>query len=95
VILTGGFDGRAPIDSPDESPANPCEPWNSTGAPLLGEELYMYATASVWAGVGPGDMRSDVNRGNNTASAREERGALTAFTPCATFAAGSSVAKAC
>lgn len=96
VIVTGGFDGRAPVDSPDdESPADPCEPWNSTGAPLLGEELYMYATASLWAGVGPGVMRSDVDRANNTAAAREERGALTAFTPCATFAAGSGVAKAC
>ena len=60
-----------------------------------GDELYMYATASVWAGVGPGVMRSDVNRANNTAAAREERGALTAFTTCATFAAGSGVAKAC
>lgn len=96
VIVTGGFDGRAPIDSPDdESPADPCEPWNSTGAPEQGDELYMYATASVWAGVGPGVMRSDVNRANNTAAAREERGALTAFTTCATFAAGSGVAKAC
>lgn len=95
VIVTGGFDGRAPIDSPDESPADPCEPWNSTGAPAQGDELYMYATASVWAGVGPGAMRSDVNRANNTASAREERGAMTAFTTCATFAAGSGVAKAC
>jgi hypothetical protein len=96
VIVTGGFDGRAPIDSPDDdSPADPCEPWNSTGAPELGDELYMYATASVWAGVGPGVMRSAVNRANNTAEAREERGALTAFTTCATFAAGSGVAKAC
>lgn len=96
VIVTGGFDGRAPIGSPgDESPADPCEPWNSSGAPLQGEELYMYATASVWAGVGMGRMLSDIDRVNNTAAAREERIALSAFTPCATFAAGSSVTKAC
>lgn len=94
VIVTGGFDGRGPIAS-DESPADPCEPWNSTGAPVEGDELYMYATASVWAGVGVGRMLSDVDRANNTASAREERIALSAFTPCATFAAGSSVLKAC
>lgn len=94
VIVTGGFDGRAP-SAGDESPADPCEPWNSTGAPLEGEELYMYATASVWSGVGVGLMRADVDRANNTAEAREERIAMTAFTPCATFAAGSSILKAC
>ena len=96
VIVTGGFDGRAPLSSPaDESPADPCEPWNTSGAPLEGDELYMYATASVWSGVGLGRMLSDVDRQNNTASAREERIALSAFTPCATFAAGSGVTKAC
>lgn len=96
VIVDGGFDGRGPIDSPgDESPGDPCEPWNSTGAPIEGDELYMYATASVWAGVGRSLMRDDVNRSNNTASARQERVALTAFTPCATFAAGSGTTKAC
>lgn len=95
VIVTGGFDGRAPTGSPGESPGDPCEPWNSSGAPLAGDELYIYATASVWAGVGTALMRSDVDRANNTASAREERIALSAFTPCATFAAGSGVIKAC
>ena len=96
VIVDGGFDGRAPTSSPaDESPADPCEPWNAAGAPAFGEDLYMYATASVWAGVGAGRMLSDVDRANNTASAREERIALTAFTPCATFAAGSGITKAC
>lgn len=95
VIVDGGFDGRAPVaDSPGESPGD-CVPWNSTGAPVLGEELYIYATASVWAGVGPGLMRDDVDRANNTASAREERIALPVFTPCATFAAGSGITKAC
>lgn len=97
AIVTGGFDGRAPIDdSPgDESPPDPCEPWNSTGAPLLGDELYIYGTASVWSGVGQGLMRSAVDRSTNTADAREERIALSAFTPCATFAVGSGVDKAC
>lgn len=97
VLVDGGFDGRAPVpeDESPESPADPCEPWNTSGAPVEGEELYIYATASVWAGVGAGDMRADVNRANNTASAREERGALVAFTPCATFAAGSGINKAC
>ena len=95
VILTGGFDGRAPLGSPAESPGDPCELWNSSGAPVVGDELYMYATSSVWAGVGTRLMRSDVDRANNTASAREERIALTAFTPCATFAVGSGVTKAC
>jgi hypothetical protein len=70
-------------------------PWNSTGAPAAGEELYIYATAAVWAGVGPGRMLSDVDRANNTASAREERPALVAFTPCATFAAPTGVPNPC
>lgn len=96
VVLDGGFDGRGPVDSPgDESPGDPCEPWNSTGAPVEGDELYMYATASVWAGVGRALMRDDVDRRDNTASAREQRVALTAFTPCATFAVGSGITKAC
>ena len=98
VIVSGGFDGRGPIDSPGEiSPADPCEPWNEFGGPAFGDQLYIYATASVWSGVGApgGNMRSDVNRRVNTASAREERGALSAFTPCATFAAGSGITKAC
>lgn len=97
VIVTGGFDGRAPIDeSPgEESPGDPCVPWNSTGAPVMGDELYMYGTASVWSGVGRPLKRDDVDRANNTASAREERVALPVFTPCATFAAGSGVTKAC
>lgn len=99
VIVDGGFDGRAPdsAESPespgDESP--PCVPWNSAPGPALGDPLWLYATASIWAGVGTALMRDDVNRANNTASAREERPALAAFTPCATFAAASGVAKAC
>jgi hypothetical protein len=99
VVVDGGFDGRAPTDdSPGESPGSPgdpCVPWNSTGAPAAGEELYIYATAAVWAGVGPGRMLSDVDRANNTASAREERPALVAFTPCATFAAPTGVPNPC
>ena len=95
VIVTGGFDGRPPLASPSDESPDPCEPWNSTGAPIEGAELYMYVTASVWAGVGVGLMRADVDRANNTAEAREERIAMSAFTPCATFAAGSGVTKAC
>jgi hypothetical protein len=95
VIVEAGFDGRGPLDSPgDESPGD-CVPWNSTGGPVLGDELYIYAVASLWAGVGPGRMLSDVDRANNTASAREERPAMIAFTPCATFAIGSGFTKSC
>jgi hypothetical protein len=96
VIVSGGFDGRAPFpdDSPG-SPSDPCVPWNSTGAPGPGDELYIYAVAALWAGVGAGRMLSDVNRADNTASAREERPALVAFTPCATFAAPSGIPNPC
>lgn len=94
VIVDGGFDGRAPGD---ESPGSPgdCIPWNTTGAPVQGDELYMYATSAVWAGVGSTMMLGDIDRANNTATARDERVALAAFTPCATFAAGSGITKAC
>jgi hypothetical protein len=94
IIIEAGFDGRAPGD-PDVSPGDPCLPWNTTGAPAVGDELYVYAVASLWAGVGAGRMLSDIDRANNTASAREERPAMVAFTPCATFAVGSGVMKAC
>jgi hypothetical protein len=96
VIVDGGFDGRAPIDpeSPGESPGD-CIPWNSTGAPDLGDPLYMYAVAGVWAGFGSEAMYADVNRENNTASARAEAPVLAVFTPCAVFAAASGVTKAC
>ncbi len=94
AIVTGGFDGRAPLlESPGA--VDPCEPWNSAGAPSFGDPLFMYGTASVWAGVGTGDPRDDVNRADNTASAREERVALPVFTPCATFAVSTGVLKAC
>lgn len=89
VIVDGGFDGRAP--GCDESPG--CEPWNTTGAPAFGEDLWIYATAGVWAGVGRGVLLDSVNRANNTAEARDERIALAAFTPCATFAASSGIPK--
>jgi hypothetical protein len=96
VIVSGGFDGRAPFpdDSPG-SPGDPCVPWNSTGAPGPGDQLYIYAVAALWAAVGPGRMLSDIDRANNTASAREERPALVAFTPCATFAAPSGIPNPC
>lgn len=94
VIVDGGFDGRAPIESPgDESPG--CELWNTTGSPVMGDQLYMYAVSGLWAGVGAASMISDVNRRNNTAEARSEQIGLPVFAPCAVFAAGSSVEKAC
>jgi hypothetical protein len=93
VIVSAGFDGRAPIA--EESPGDPCTPWNSTGHIAPGEEMWIYATAAVWAGVGAGRMLSDIDRANNTASAREERPALVAFTPCATFASPTGVANPC
>jgi hypothetical protein len=97
LIVSGGFDGRAPFsdESPGESPGDPCVPWNSTGAPVQGDELYIYAVAGLWAGTGRRLMRDDVNRANNTAAAREERSALVAFTPCATFAAPTGIQKPC
>ena len=94
MVVDGGFDGRGPIESPgDESPG--CELWNTSGAPVQGDQLYMYAVAGQWAGVGEASMRADINRRTNTAEARSEQIGLAAFTPCAVFAAGSSVEKAC
>jgi hypothetical protein len=96
VIVDGGFDGRPPVGSPaDDSPGDPCVPWNTTGGPVAGDELWIYGTSAIWAGVGATGMLGDVNRANNTATARDERVALAAFTPCATFAVGSSIAAAC
>lgn len=96
VIVDGGFDGRAPgEESPGDSPGD-CVPWNTTGAPGLGDQLYIYATSGLWAGVdAQGLTRGDVNRQDNTATARDERQGLAVFTPCSTFAAGSGVDKAC
>lgn len=91
VISDFGFDGRPPVC--DDSPG--CEPWGMNGGPAVGEPLWLYATASVWAGVGTDLMRDDVNRANNTANARAERVAMAAFTPCATFAASTGVVKTC
>lgn len=95
VIVDGGFDGRAPFvdPSPGESPG--CEPWNTSGAPMRGDPLYIYAVGGLWAGVGAEAMISDVNRANNTASARAEAPGLVAFTPCAVFAMNSGIPKAC
>jgi hypothetical protein len=94
VIVDPGFDGRPPVDaSPGESPG--CEPWNSGGEPLQGDPMYIYAVAGLWAQVGQEAMISDVNRENNTASARAEAPALAAFTPCAAFAMNSGIPKVC
>jgi hypothetical protein len=61
----------------------------------MGDQLWIYGTSAVWAGVGVGRMLGDVDRANNTATARDERIALPVFTPCATFAAGSSIDTEC
>lgn len=97
VIIDAGFDGRAPIgdDSPGDDSPGDCIPWNTTGAPQQGDELYIYGTSAVWAGIGTSQMLGDVDRQNNTATARDERIALAAFTPCATFAVGSGIDKQC
>lgn len=96
VLIDGGFDGRPPVsESPgDESPGD-CIPWNTTGAPVAGDELYLYGTSAVWAGVGTGQMLGDIDRAVNTATARDERIALPVFTPCATFAVGTGIEKQC
>lgn len=95
IIVDAGFDGRAPLC--EEEPA--CIPWTDpTGSPTAGDELWMYATAGLWAGVGTDlpDLTVDaIDRQNNTASARSERVALAAFSTCATFAVPSTVTKTC
>ena len=80
VIVSAGFDGRAPGAT---APPDPTDP------------LYIYATAGVWAGVGTADSVDDVNRSVNTATSRAEQFALAAFSPCAVFAAASTAAVKC
>lgn len=97
VIVDGGFDGRAPttFDSPGDDSPGECIPWNTTGAPQDDDPLYIYATAGIWAGVGTGQMLGDLDRQTNTATARDERIALAAFSVCATFAAYSGITAPC
>jgi hypothetical protein len=97
VLIDGGFDGRPPtgeVSPGDDSPGD-CVPWNTTGGPVLGDQLWIYATSAVWACVGSAQMLGDIDRANNTATARDERVGLPVFTPCATFAAGSGVVTQC
>lgn len=84
VMISGGFDGRAPVADPGtQAPPDP------------GDPLYAYATTAVWAGTGRTDTYGDVNRDVNTAAARAEQIALAAFSTCAVFAAASTTATAC
>lgn len=83
VVVSAGFDGRAPVGS-------------GTGtAPAPGAALFLYASAGLWAGLGPVADYSDVNRNDNTQTSRAEEEALVAFSPCATFAASATSAAAC
>ena len=83
VIVSAGFDGRAPVA-------------DGTGtAPAQGEVLYLYAAAGVWAGTGEETTYSDVDRNVNTATSRAEQIALVAFTPCAVFAAAATTVTKC
>lgn len=80
VIVSGGFDGRAPAD---------------TEGPAASDPLYLYGVADVWASVGERQVYTDVNRQVNTETSRAEDVALAAFSPCAVFAAASTAAVAC
>ena len=80
VIVSAGFDGRAPGD---------------TAPPPAGQALTLYAVPNVWAGVGSRSALFDVNRSDNTATDRAEDIALVAFSTCAVFAASSPEATSC
>lgn len=80
VAVSGGFDGRAPDD---------------TAAPVATDPLHLYAASNVWANVGERATLSDVDRNVNTGTARAEDLGLAVFSPCAVFAAASTVALAC
>jgi hypothetical protein len=80
VIVSGGFDGRAPTD---------------TAAPIDNDPLYIYAVSNIWGAVGDRIEFSDINRAVNTETSRAEDLGLVAFSPCAVFAAASTAATAC
>lgn len=84
VMISGGFDGRAPVEDPA-----------TQAAPDAGDPLYAYATTAVWAGTGTTATYADVDRAVNTANARTEQIGLAAFSTCAVFAAASTTATAC
>lgn len=83
VIVSAGFDGRAPVA---DGPGVP---------PVAGAALFLYATAGVWAGLGEAVTYSDVDRNVNTATSRAEQVALAAFSPCSVLAASATTATAC
>lgn len=80
VIVSSGFDGRAP---------------GTASAPDAGAPLYLYAVTVLWGGVGTRDVYGDVNRADNTATARAEDVALAAFSPCAVYASATATTAAC
>lgn len=80
LIISGGFDGRAP---------------DAAAAPAEGDPLYAYITTAIWAGTGQTDTYRDVDRAVNTSNARAEQIGLAAFSTCAVFAAASTTAAAC
>lgn len=80
VIISGGFDGRAPDD---------------TGPLAQGEPLHLYGVSNVWASIGERRVYSDTDRSVNTDTSRAEDLGLAVFSPCAVFAAASTVATAC
>lgn len=84
VIVSGGFDGRAPVVDP--APSVP---------PAVGDPLYAYAVSAVWAGVGERSIISALNRAVNTDQSRAEDIMLAAFSPCAVFAAASTTVTRC
>lgn len=79
VLVSAAYDGRAPATI------------DAQAAPTPGDDLYVYATTAVWAGVGTRSTLYDVDREVNTQVARAEDVALVAFAPCAVFAVGTPV----
>lgn len=80
VVVSAGFDGRAP---------------GSDGPAETGDPLYLYAVTGLWVAVGQRVTFSDVNRSVNTSTSRSEELALAAFAPCAVYAAASPAVTRC
>lgn len=81
VVVSAGFDGRAPGD---DSPA-----------PAVGDPLYLYGSTAVWAGVGERTVLGDVDRAVNDVNARAEDVALAVFAPCVVFAGAATGVTNC
>lgn len=75
VVVAAGYDGRAP----------------GGDAPSVGEQLYAYATAEVYAEVGQRETRQTIDRTVNTAEAWAEEAAIVVFDPCWVGAVGTQV----